>query len=163
MQAMYEHMLAHMHIFTPVNRVSESVSHSVVSDSATPWTVACQVPLPMEFSRQEYWGVNTGVGCHSLLQEIFLTQGLNLSLLHCRQVLYHLSQHTNPGTLGWTAVPFSRASSRPLGPNLPLLHFQVDSLPASRLGSPFTSVVSCWIFASILLRKPQIFALLSGC
>ena len=22
---------------------------------ATPWTVACQVPLFMEFSRQEYW------------------------------------------------------------------------------------------------------------
>ena len=22
---------------------------------ATPWTVACQVPLPMGFSRQEYW------------------------------------------------------------------------------------------------------------
>jgi len=22
---------------------------------ATPWTVACQSPLPMEFSRQEYW------------------------------------------------------------------------------------------------------------
>jgi len=20
-----------------------------------PWTVACQAPLPMEFSRQEYW------------------------------------------------------------------------------------------------------------
>ena len=29
--------------------------HSVMSDSATPWTVACQVPLSMEFSRQEYW------------------------------------------------------------------------------------------------------------
>ena len=30
--------------------------HSVVSDSlATPWTVACQAPLSMEFSRQEYW------------------------------------------------------------------------------------------------------------
>ena len=27
----------------------------------------------------------------SLLQEIFLTQGSNLSLLHCRQILYHLS------------------------------------------------------------------------
>ena len=24
-------------------------------DSAAPWTVACQVPLSMEFSRQEYW------------------------------------------------------------------------------------------------------------
>ena len=33
---------------------SKSVSHSVVSDSATPWTVACQAPLSMEFSRQEY-------------------------------------------------------------------------------------------------------------
>ena len=26
-----------------------------MSDSATPWTIACQVPLSMEFSRQEYW------------------------------------------------------------------------------------------------------------
>ena len=27
-----------------------------MSDSfATPWTVACQAPLSMEFSRQEYW------------------------------------------------------------------------------------------------------------
>ena len=29
---------------------------SVMSNSfATPWTLACQAPLPMEFSRQEYW------------------------------------------------------------------------------------------------------------
>ena len=34
---------------------------------------------------------NTGVGSHSLLQGIFLTQGSNLDLLHCRQVLYYLS------------------------------------------------------------------------
>ena len=27
----------------------------VLSDSATPWTVACQAPLSMGFSRQEYW------------------------------------------------------------------------------------------------------------
>ena len=31
------------------------------------------------------------MGCHSLLQEIFLTQRLNLSLQHFRQILYHLS------------------------------------------------------------------------
>ena len=30
-------------------------THSVISDSVTPWTVAHQVPLSMEFSRQEYW------------------------------------------------------------------------------------------------------------
>ena len=31
------------------------VSHSVVFDSATPQTVAHQVPLSMEFYWQEYW------------------------------------------------------------------------------------------------------------
>ena len=30
-------------------------SCSVMSDSATLWTVACQGPLSMGFSRQEYW------------------------------------------------------------------------------------------------------------
>ena len=35
--------------------VDVCVSHSVVSDSATPWTVAHQAPLSKEFSRQEYW------------------------------------------------------------------------------------------------------------
>ena len=37
-------------------------------------TVACQAPLSMGFSRQEYWN------CHALLQGIFLTLGLNLHL-----------------------------------------------------------------------------------
>ena len=36
-------------------------------------------------------GKNTGVGCHSLLQGIFWTQGSNSGLLHCKQILYHLS------------------------------------------------------------------------
>ena len=36
-------------------------------------------------------GKNTGVGSLSLLWGIFPTQGSNLSLLLCRQVLYHLS------------------------------------------------------------------------
>ena len=35
--------------------VTLCVSHSVVSDSATPGTIARQAPLSMEFSRQEYW------------------------------------------------------------------------------------------------------------
>ena len=36
-------------------------------------------------------GKHTGVGTNSLLQRIFPTQGSNLSLLRCRQILYHLS------------------------------------------------------------------------
>ena len=35
-------------------------------------------------------GKNTGVGGHALLQGIFLTQGSNLRLLHCRSPLSHL-------------------------------------------------------------------------
>ena len=35
--------------------------------------------------------LSIGVGCHSLLQGIFLIQGLNLGLLKGRQILYHLS------------------------------------------------------------------------
>ena len=31
------------------------LSYSVMSNSATLWTVACQAPLSMGFSRQEYW------------------------------------------------------------------------------------------------------------
>ena len=34
---------------------------------------------------------NTGVGSLSLLQQSFLTQESNWSLLHCRQILYQLS------------------------------------------------------------------------
>ena len=44
---------------------------------ATLWTVTHQAPLSLDFP-----GKNTGVGCHFLLQGIFLTQGLNLSLLY---------------------------------------------------------------------------------
>ena len=36
-------------------------------------------------------GKNTEVGCHALLQGIFLTQGPNLCLLHCRWILYWLN------------------------------------------------------------------------
>ena len=36
-------------------------------------------------------GKSTGVGCHFLLQGIFLTQGLSPGLLHCMQMLYSLT------------------------------------------------------------------------
>ena len=36
-------------------------------------------------------GKNTGVGCHALLQGIFLAQGSNPGLPHCRWIFYRLS------------------------------------------------------------------------
>ena len=46
---------------------------------ATPWTIIRQGALPWDFP-----GKSTGVDCHILFQGVFLTQGLNLSLLHCQ-------------------------------------------------------------------------------
>ena len=64
---------------------------------ATPWTVACQVPLSMGFP-----GKNTGVGCHFLLQRIFQTQGSNPGLLHW--ILYCLSCQGSPICIRWNAI-----------------------------------------------------------
>ena len=41
-------------------------------------------------------GQNYGVGSHFLLQGIFLTQGLNPGLLHCRRTLYQSSHQRSP-------------------------------------------------------------------
>ena len=72
---------------------SESVSCSVLLDSLqiyrqSPSRLLCPWNSP---------GRNAGVGSHSLLQGIFLTQGLNPGLLHCRRVLYRGSQREAHG------------------------------------------------------------------
>ena len=66
---------------------SESVSHSVLSNSLRPQGLrSARLLCPWDSL-----GNNTGVGCHYLLEGIIPTQGSNLDLLHYRQVLYHLS------------------------------------------------------------------------
>ena len=57
----------------------------------TPWAVATRLLCPWDFP-----GKDTGVGCHFLLRRIFLTQGLNPGLPHCRQTLYRLSPQGSP-------------------------------------------------------------------
>ena len=74
----------------------ESTSHkwsrSVVSDSLRPRGL-----YPTRFVHPwSFLGKSTGVGCHFLLQGIFLTQGSNPGLLHCGQTLYHLSHQGSP-------------------------------------------------------------------
>ena len=60
------------------------LSRSVVSGSL--WSHGLQPTRIL--SPWDFPGKNTGVGCHFLLQGIFLTQGLNPGLPHCRQMLY---------------------------------------------------------------------------
>ena len=68
---------------------------------ATLWTVALRLLLcPWDSPNK-----NTGVGCHVLLQGIFLIKGSNpslLRLLHCRQILYLLSRFRSPWGVGRT-------------------------------------------------------------
>ena len=61
-------------------------------------------------------GSNTGVTCHVLLQGTFPTQGPNPVFLHCKQILYCLSQQGSPRILEWVAYPFCRGSSQPRNP-----------------------------------------------
>ena len=53
----------------------------------------------------------TGVGCHALLQGIFLTQGLNPGLLHCREVLDVWATREAPGGPQWHINQFSPQAS----------------------------------------------------
>ena len=67
----------------------QRVMHSCVWLFATAWTARLLCPW-------NFPGKNTSLGCHSFLQGIFPTQGSNLGLLHCRQVLYHLNHQGSP-------------------------------------------------------------------
>ena len=82
--------------------ISESESHSVVSDSLQPHGLYSPWNSP---------GQNTGVGSLSLFQGIFPTQGSNPGLPHYGQSLYQLSHKGSPRILEWVAYPFSRGSS----------------------------------------------------
>ena len=64
-----------------------------------PWTVAGQVPLSIEFSRQESWS-----GLPFPSPGNLLTQGSNPGLLHCRQSLYHLSHQESPYHHLWRLI-----------------------------------------------------------
>ena len=91
----------------PFNQVPLLTEHVLVTQLyltfCDPWTVPCQTPLSMGFSRQEYWS-------HSLLQGIFLTQGSNPCLLHRKQILYCLSHQGSLSFLPEKATaPFSKS------------------------------------------------------
>ena len=83
---------------TTLRTYNKCVPRSVLSNSLQPHGLyPTRLLCPWNFP-----GKNTGVGCHSLLQEIFPTQGLNPGLPHCRQTLYRLS-HLRPAAkeLSW--------------------------------------------------------------
>ena len=77
------------------------LSHSLMSDFATPWTAA-RFLYPWGFSRQ-YW---SGLSCPPP-RDI-----PNPGIEHCRRSLYCLSHQGSPRILEWVAYPFFRGSSQ---------------------------------------------------
>ena len=86
------------HVFSWMTNQRFSCPHegSKVKVTQSCPTLCDPMDLPARFlCPGNYLSQNTGVGSCSLLQGIFPTQGSSPSLLHWRQILYHLSHQGN--------------------------------------------------------------------
>ena len=100
-----------------INQREREWSHSVMSDSLQPHGLQ-----PTRFLHPwNFPGKSTGVSCRFLLQVIFPTQGLNLGLRHCRQMLYSLINQS-PRQIIWIEKFF-------WGPHVPGSLKQPQSIP----------------------------------
>ena len=78
---------------------------------------------------------NIRLGSHSLLQGIFLPQGLSPVLSYCRQILYHLATREAQKYWSGSSIP-SLADLPDPGIEPGSLALQADSLPAELPGMP---------------------------
>ena len=102
-----KHMLYICYLCRPL-RGPAAITHMVKESEVTQSCLTlCD---PMEPTRLlhpwDFPGKSTGVGCHFLPQGIFLTQGSNPDLPHCRQTLYHLSYQGSPAHKGKARIKF---------------------------------------------------------
>ena len=124
-------------LFSPACALSLSCARLFV----TPWTIACQPPQSMGFSRQENW-----MGCHFLLQGIFLTQGPKLRLLYWHADSFPLSHLGSPFSPApsplchSTPAVWASLRAQPSSPLLHFLHVLTQELPFS--GRPSLTILS---------------------
>ena len=112
-------MMTHHHLLAKGRGTVNNFSHSVVSNSLRP-----QGLQPTRLLHP--WnspGKKTGVGCHSLLQGIFPTQGLNPVLPHCQRRQWHPTPVLLPGkSHGWRSLvgcsPWGREESDMTEPSI---------------------------------------------
>ena len=112
---------------------------------ATPWTVATRL-----LSSWDSPGKNTGVGCHALLQGIFLTQGSNSHLLHLLHWQLSSLPLAAPGQLYGPTMKVGFQNGQSI--EQLILAKQADP---RRPRNPFFSRVGYWYFpcSCILFRK----------
>ena len=135
--------------------VTQSYLHSLQCYGLDP--EAHQASLSMEFFRQP-----TGVGCHFLFQGIFLTQGMNLHLLHLPHYhcatwgASHLPTHLSRSWIIWS-LPVSPASCHDIFllcfSLYPSLKRPLIMTPLPRKLSPtYSSITNSY---NTFLRKPN--------
>ena len=118
----------HLRKYLPPIIISQ-FSHSVISDSVTPWTGACQASLSMEFSRQEYWsGLPSPTPGDFLLQGTVVRQA-SLSMGFPRQEYWSAQSFPSPGDLPNLGIE-PRSSA-----------LQADSLLCDPPGKPIIIVI----------------------
>ena len=117
-------------------------SPSVMSDSLWPHEPT-RLLHPWDFPGKSTW-----MGCHFLLQGIFLTQGSNPDLPHCRQTLYHLSYQGSPAHKGKALIKFLLL----LKPSH-FLYFTKYLLCTRRSRNRFIS--TCWLWPTLLWTHLQ--------
>ena len=104
-----------------------------------PRTIACQAPLSGEFSRQEY---RSGLPFSS--PGDLPDPGMEPGLLHCRQILYHLSHQGSQKSQAiyrqsleslypMSSIPCTTCCRHPTSDNR---QHQTTSFPGSMLGMP---------------------------
>ena len=116
--------------------LTRGVSCSVMSDSfATPWTIACQAPLSVEFSSQEYW---SGLPFHSPFKEMIKVKWGHKyrALIQWTWCLYQRKRHQK-----WThkCVPLSAERTQ----------WEGGHLQASRELSPETELAAPWSWTAL--------------
>ena len=120
------------------------VSCSVVQLFATPQIQPARILCPQNSPDK-----HTRVGCHFQLQEIFLTQGKNLGLPHCRQILHHLSHSLqfSCSVVSDSLQPHESKHTRPPCPSptpgvhsdsFTHVHRVSDAISLNHQGSPIT-------------------------
>ena len=100
---------------------------SVVIPQSLSWSNSCD---SRDYSPPGCPNKNTGVGSHSLLQGIFLTQGLNLGTLHCRKILYQIAISTS-----------EKNASIFIEPSLSLLYNHISSPRISQQSSVWSKLL----------------------
>ena len=120
-----------------ITNESESESHSVMSDSVSPWTILEWVAFPFS--------------------SVSSQPRSNPGLPHCRWILYQLSHKGSPRILEWVAYPFSNGPSWPRKSNRGLLHCRwiLYQLSYSVQFGSVQSLSRVWLFVTLWIAARQ--------